>query len=240
MEIDPGDILKEAREAFADKKYSLSLEKYKWFFENALKIKRSYYGVRLSYCLCEWADLGGVYPQALDELRILKESKLRVFKKTNSHCVFHEYESICGALGCPDEPVEIFQEIAPEDKALAERIFTYVYAEFARQSKWEICREYIGNGYNQYKEILELFDACIKGARRKGDEQGEGILKTSVNKTIEELLWILEMQAHVNAIDEVDSTIERIKHDFAKRGYTEVYEQVLRRAPNKTLQRTSR
>ena len=119
MEIDPGDILQEAREASANKHYSLSLEKYRWFFENALKIKKSYYGVRLSYCLSEWAGLGKVYPPAFKELTQLKESTLTAFKNTKSHCQFHEYESICDALGCPEEPVEVFENIALKDKALA-------------------------------------------------------------------------------------------------------------------------
>jgi hypothetical protein len=240
METDPGDILQEAREACASKHYSLSLEKYRWFFDNALKIKKSYYGVRLSYCLSEWADLGNVYSPALEKLTLLKESALKEFRNTNSHCQFHEYESICNALGCPEEPVKVFEEIAIKDKALAEKLFTYVYAELARQSKWEICREYMGNGYKQYKKILELFDACIDGGRRKGGDQGEGIIKSTINKTIEELLWILEMQSHANAKKEVEAAIEHIQHDFSKRGYTEIYQQVIRKSPNKTLQLTSR
>ncbi len=233
MEIDPGDVLQEARAASLDNDYALSLEKYLWFFKNALKYKKSYYGVRLSYCLSELAGLGEVYPPALEELTKLKESSLTEFKENRSCNQFHEYSRICDALDCPSEPVEIFHGIAPQDKELAEQLFTFVYEELARQSKWDICREYMGNGYKQYKEILELFDACIKGGNKKRGKQGQGIIKSSIEKTVEELLWILKMQHHANAEIEMQSAIERIEHDFAKRGYSEVFEQVSKYAPNK-------
>ncbi|MCU7937268.1 MAG: hypothetical protein KZQ99_20735 [Candidatus Thiodiazotropha sp. (ex Dulcina madagascariensis)] len=233
MEIDPGDILQEARVAFSDKKYSLSLEKYRWFFDNALKIKKSYYGVRLSYCLSEWADLGNSYPPALDYLIKQKELSLKTFKETKSCGQFHEYSRICDALDCPNEPVEVFLEIASVDKALSDKIFKFVYEELARQSQWVICREYMGNGYNQYKEILELFDACVQGGKRKGGDQGEGIINSSIERTVEELLWILRMQAFAKANDEIQSALGRIKHDYGKRGYVQIYDQVSKKAPNK-------
>ena len=232
MDIDPGDVLQEAREAFAKEDYDLALEKYQWFFGNALRIKESYYGVRLSYCLIEWADLGSAYPPALEALTKQKEVSLRAFEENRSCSLFNEYSSICDAMGCSNEPVEAFLEVASSNGELAKKLFTFVYEELARNSQWDLCREYMGNGYKQYKEVLELFDACIDGGNRKGGNQGEGIISSAIAKTVEELLWILEMQAHANADGELESAMKRIKHDFGKRGYAEVFERVSEYAPN--------
>jgi len=233
MEIDPGAVLQEARAAYAVNDYVLFLDKYLWFYENALKYEKSYYGVRLSYCLSELADLGKVYPTAREELTRLKETSLKVFNDNRSYRSFHEYSRICDELGVPEEPVEIFLKVGAKEEELAKQLFASVYEELAKQEKWEICRNYMGNGYKQYKEIVALFDACVRGANRKEGSQGEGIIRSSIERTVEELLWILKMQFHFNAKAEVKSAIDRIAHDFVNRGFPEVYEQVSANAPNK-------
>ncbi len=227
MEIEPGDILEEARTAFSEYNYELSLEKYAWFFDNAIKIKKSYYGVRLSYCLIEWAELGEKYPKAKKALIKKKDESLRLFNESMLPAAFHEYESICDALNCQNEPVDVFHEVAKIDNELSKKLFVFVYEQIARNEEWSICREYLGNGYAQYKEVLELFDACIDGANRKGGEQGESIKSNSIQRTVEELIWIIKMQKYAKADDEVESALQRIEYDYGKRKYSVIYEKVV-------------
>ena len=59
---DPEAILSEA---IADRKaglYKTALAKHIWFHENALSIQPSQYGVRLSFAISYWLDLGGGVP----------------------------------------------------------------------------------------------------------------------------------------------------------------------------------
>ena len=229
MNIDPGEVLNDARKARTSNDYSLSLEKYEWFFDNAIKINKSYYGVRLSYCLIEWAELGSQYPAAKAALIKKKEEAFNLFSESKSITCFHEYESICDALECQNEAVKVFKQTSDSDIELSRKLFTYVYPELAKNKEWEICRKYMGNGYNAYKELLELFDFCIEGTSKMSDEQRKEINNSSVTRTVKELEWILEMQKYAQADDEVESALKSIKHDYGERGYPEIYERVLQK-----------
>jgi len=77
---DPSARLRLARQAAAGANYEEALSDYRWWFDHALEYDKVFYGVRLSYVLHEWRDVGGEYPFALDELRGVRddvECKLR-------------------------------------------------------------------------------------------------------------------------------------------------------------------
>lgn len=239
MNIDPGEVLEEARKAFKDKDFAVALDKYKWFYENSIEIDRSYYGVRLSYCLGEWAELGSEYPIAKEALLQLKEDTLLGFKNALSCEMFHEYSSISEALKCQDEVFQQFMPIHNSDKELAKKIFTFVYEYCASNKMWEICREYLGNGYSQYKKALETFDHMMEFANRKSGAQGKSIYKEAVNSIMRETSWILNMLSYINAPDEYDSAISKIESDLKDRGYQDVYDDIYKNSPNKKSQQDS-
>ena len=61
----PDAILDEARADVRAKRYEDALVKLLWFHENALKYDDGQRGVRLSFALSEWYDLGADYAPAL-------------------------------------------------------------------------------------------------------------------------------------------------------------------------------
>jgi hypothetical protein len=61
-EADPKEILRQARQLVKSEQYAAALEKYIWFHDHALDADRALAGVRLSYAILEWVDLGGLYP----------------------------------------------------------------------------------------------------------------------------------------------------------------------------------
>jgi hypothetical protein len=65
------DALDNARAAFKHGDYPEALRQYDYFFDHALDDDpAALYGVRLSYCLDEWAKLGEKYPPALESLSV--------------------------------------------------------------------------------------------------------------------------------------------------------------------------
>lgn len=229
MSSDPSEVLAAARKAYKDKDFPAALENYQWFYNNALDIDQSYYGVRLSYCLGEWANLGKVYPRAADALQRLKEEALLEFLDTKSRKVFHEYSGICECLGCNEEVFKQFIAIHDSDKDLAEKLFTFVYEYCASNEMWDLCREYLGNGYDQYKKSLEMFDHMMKVAERKSGKIGESIYADAILAIKREILWILNM---LNSPEEYDSAISKIKSDLRERGHENIYEEICESAPN--------
>lgn len=236
MDEDPSKILAEARNAFKDERYAESLEKYKWFYDNSIKIDESYYGVRLSYCLGEWAELGMVYPGALTELNKLKESTLEYFEKSQKRRSFHEYSSICEVLNCQKETYDRFLEVREKNKEFSHKLFTFVYEYCASQKMWDLCREYLGNGFSQYKSSLETFDHIMKFADEKGGKLGVSIYKDGIDAFKREVSWVLDMLAYIDAPEEYNSAISKIESDLKERGYEELFSEICENSPNKQRQ----
>lgn len=233
MGSDPGEVLSEARTAFKNNDYPTALEKYQWFYDNALDIDRSYYGVRLSYCLGEWAELGKEFPEAMESLINLKESTLLEFSISNSRQAFHEFASICKYLDCQKEVFEQFQKVHNTDKDLSEKIFRFIYEYCASNEMWEICREYIGNGYEQYKKAIEKFDHIRKFAEEKTADVGDSIFKHEVESLKREILWILDMLHFINSPGEYESAMSKIESDLKERGREDIYREICESAPDK-------
>jgi hypothetical protein len=239
MELDPGEVLNEARAVFRDGDYEKSLEKYQWFFDNSIKIKRSYYGVRLSYCLAEWAKLGKSYLPATEALIKEKQKALTNFQNTLSFQDFHDYSSVSRCLSQDEEVLQKFLLLHESNKDLAKRLFTFVYEYCASLQMWDICREYLGNGYKQYEYSLETFDYLMEFAEKKKGDGGESIYQDAVETMKRESLWLLNMLHSINAPEEYNSVMSRLESDLKARGFEQIFEQILEKAPNKALQRTS-
>lgn len=238
MSSNPREILGIARRAYQDKDYPTALENYQWFYNNALYINQSFYGVRLSYCLDEWAELGKVFPDAAEALLRLKENALLEFSNTKSRIAFHEYSCICDYLECKEEVFQQFLAIQESDQDLAEKLFTVVYEYCASQEMWETCRKYLGNGCKQYEQSLQTFDHMVEFSEAKSGEIGESIYRDAVKAIKREALWILNMLHFVNAQDEYESTISKIESDLKERGRENLYKEICEGTPNNQRQST--
>jgi len=77
----PSEVLREARELAERGAYGGALTKYLWFHENALQHDPSLYGVRRSYALREWAQLGDVFPPARAMLESVRDKKATALRE---------------------------------------------------------------------------------------------------------------------------------------------------------------
>ncbi len=76
--------LEKAEEYRSEGKYEQALKEQIWFHKNALKYDPAMYGVRLSFALYDWVELGKVYPPALRALRCVRNEALATYKKNTS------------------------------------------------------------------------------------------------------------------------------------------------------------
>ncbi len=227
MTNDLGILFEEAINALKSKDYPLALEKYESFFDNSRSPDCGYGGVRLSYCLDDWVSLGTVYSPALDALKRKKNECLTEFNINFSWDMFHDYSAICDYLKCSEEPVELFLELNIKNKGVAKSIFPIVHEKLAKRSEWELCREYLGSGYREYKLILKTFDLDTKLAKKLEPEDRKEHLDYSETKTIEKILLLLEMLYRTDSIDELDIASERIEADFSERNRQDIYEKII-------------
>ena len=215
---DPAEILRQARAAVTAADYPQALEKYQWFYHHATEIRPSLYGVRLSYCLNEWADLGEIYPPALDALQQLKDTTREAFDHTPAYETFHEYAAIAGHLNSPEEVFERFLQSAEQDPQLARRLFTFVWEYCAQNALWGICYQYMGTAGSYYTQLLETYDHMLLACQGKSEEIRQSFIKEALQATKREAQWLADMLKTCGTADEYHAYIRRLRQDLSERG----------------------
>lgn len=171
----PKDALDAARAAVRDNRYPEALEKYEWFFDHALDDdEHNYYGVRLSYCLGEWADLGSKYPPAWKRLVERRDQALELFGSTRDPERFHDFMSICQYLDEDSRlPVETFARIHHHDRPLAESAVRFIWHELVDAQLWDVAAAYVTDYKADYEAAIEKFEEAMKVCEENPDFGGE-------------------------------------------------------------------
>jgi len=143
-DINPSDVLREAidlkdRGAFAE-----ALEKHLWFHHEAILASRAFYGVRLSYALRAWMDLGNVYPPARAALEAVRDEAATALRNGGTdRLLFEEVASISDLLNEPTPTRDLFAEIAARDRELARRCFESALPSLLKTKEFKLARSFI-------------------------------------------------------------------------------------------------
>lgn len=108
-------------------KFAEALERHEWFHQHALEYHPACYGVRLSFALSAWKELGEKYPPALESLRLVRDdgnSRLRAGDAADE--LFHDVVSINHTLGEDGSTMALFGELEASDGDAAKRRFRYL------------------------------------------------------------------------------------------------------------------
>ena len=104
--MDPRERLTKGQAAAKSGDYETALREYLWFHDHALEFQSSLYGVRLSFALEYWKELGELYPPAMAALRKLRDDKTAAL--------------LCGAMDR-----ELFHDVASINECIEEEGATY-------------------------------------------------------------------------------------------------------------------
>jgi len=159
---DPQAILGEARGDAMALQYKTSLAKHVWFHENVLKIDPSYYGVRLSFAISHWVELGKKYPPALTKLKAIRdEATKKVIADKDIRELFHDMESINQHLDEHHKTVETFKTLDEKQPKKAEKVFDLAQAALVIGKEYKICGKYI-SFENALSNVVQEFQSGKK------------------------------------------------------------------------------
>jgi hypothetical protein len=145
-EDDPRQVLREARDFAKSGAHAEALQKYIWFHEKALSHDRSWYGVRLSYALREWAQLGDLYPPARSAMESIRSANVRALREGSlDQELFHDVESINTVLGELDQTSALFAEIAQLDREFAGKCFHSALPALIHTRSFSLARSFIAS-----------------------------------------------------------------------------------------------
>lgn len=144
---DPSSILNEARMDTRAKKYETALSKFVWFHENALDINRSLVGVRLSFALSYWQELGKVYPPALEKLKAIRDATEQEFLESsdqpNNFRLFHDVSAINSRLGEITRTAKLFKQVLESDPKSAGTVFLMARDSLIAAKEYELCGKFL-------------------------------------------------------------------------------------------------
>ena len=220
--IEPKHTLDKAREAVKLKNYADAIKIYNNFFEETFK-NSAKYGVRLSYCLSEWAALGKIYPPALKKLENKKDETLLLLKKEREPERFHDYFAICKQLKSPELPYQEFLRLHKTDKVLSSQIIHFIWKELIENKEWKICIEYLEDPLKKYETYLTRFDTIFKKyVHDNSTSHDKEIFTHGFNWYIKEITNILRVLKNNNKIEDYNLIRKRISSDFTSRGLSKL------------------
>jgi hypothetical protein len=164
--------LDQARQLASQGKYEEALEKHIWFHNHALEVRPSYYGVRLSFALSDWAELGKKYPPALTALRNIRDEKTsRLMTGHVDRNLFHDVESINDYMGESAATAQLFKNIEAAQPDFAASIYDLVDETLIAAGDFALAKKYLGDPFIRFDTAKNHFDDGMRYA--KSGQAGE-------------------------------------------------------------------
>ncbi len=150
-------ILDEAESDAAAGRYEDALAKHVWFHQNALKHRPSLYGVRLSFALSAWTNLGAAYPPALAKLKSIRDEAARHVREADSgREAFHDFASISETLQDSSKTKDLFVWLDSHKPGVAKEVFDLAQPALIKAKEYHLCGGYI-EAETSFHRILNLY-----------------------------------------------------------------------------------
>lgn len=139
-------------------KYQEALDKHIWFHDASREFS-GMGGVRLSYALDMWKDLGEKFPPAMESLTSLRDrykEQLLIGKGTFS--TFHDFSAINRVLNNSDDTLNVFEKIHNKYPTQAQSYYPVVEDKIIEKKRYDICSVYIIDPIEKYNQIQHLHE----------------------------------------------------------------------------------
>jgi hypothetical protein len=213
----PREILNQAQADTRAGRYEAALAKHVWFHEHALETESGMYGVRLSFALGYWADLGEEYPPALEKLKEYRdEAQASVLKDTEPHKKFHDLVALNKYLNDEKATQRLFRSLDADHPDLAQQFFELAEPALISGKDYELVGKYI-SPEPDFAKMKDRFvqDQIMTPSEEPGAKSRwlDFVKKTFVNDatTLVAILAVNKRQAQAEAI----ATAARSEYDDA-------------------------
>jgi hypothetical protein len=179
-------ILSDAKDFMTKGQYEEALQRHIWYHNHALEYDQGQTGVRLSFALSQWVELGRRYPkakQALIEIRDCDTQKLAGGEGYFN--LFMDVSSINRELQDEDATYALFKTIQAKDPKLAQQCYYSIEDLLARKGEYELCLKYIGDPQAKFEMLQHQFDMLRQLEQRTAVMQHEHPMPSGFPDTTE-------------------------------------------------------
>lgn len=159
---DPFKILQEAQSDTRAGKYAVALAKHVWYHEHALEIQPSQRGVRLSFALGDWHELGKKYPPALQKMVTYRDAAREQFLSgKDAFETFHDLVALNKELGDEALTREVFLQLDAKHPEVAKSVYALAQPSLVKAKDYQICGKYLQPDKN-WPKMLASYHSQIK------------------------------------------------------------------------------
>jgi hypothetical protein len=151
---DVDKIWQEASDLRKQGHYEESLQRHIWYHNHALEYGVGQTGVRLSFALSDWVELGRRYPKAKEALVEIRDAKTRELAEGRGHGeLFQDVARLNDYLQNREATFELFKNIQQHDPALARQCYFYAEDLLVEKGEYELCYGYMGDPQRRFEVI---------------------------------------------------------------------------------------
>lgn len=160
------DDLSKIDQLMSEKKYTEALAAHQKYFKDSKGT--SYSGVRLSFGLSSWAELGEVYPPAHMALAQMATKRKNIIYAGNADFdVFQEYTSINSYIHRQDESIETFLYVEKNYPQQVQRLYPLVEDILIAKKEYDIIKKYAGDPIFEFEDLRNNRERSLSQLRKK-------------------------------------------------------------------------
>ncbi len=159
----PKTVLNEGRTLVAQGKYEAALEKYLWFHRHSLEYNQGFGGVRLSFALKEWVELGERFPPARQALlAVREESTTAIENGQGTASLFHDVTAINRYLQDSAHTIQLFHRMHQRHPDLARECYEIAEPFLVEGGEFAVCSSYLPDPEKRLEEVRQLFQMTLE------------------------------------------------------------------------------
>ncbi|MCF6313461.1 MAG: hypothetical protein L3J39_13520 [Verrucomicrobiales bacterium] len=186
--------LRETQKLAKSGKYKEALERYVWFHDHSLEHERAMVGVRLSFALMYWKELGDVYPPALKKMEKTRDAKQNILlggKGDNS--LFQDVCALNRTLGEDKKSIKLFREIESKDSQRAEMLWLYIKDTVFELGEYDLAKNYVKDYSKSYKIA---YAGYLRDEAMFEDADGKDWNRKNFVKKCIQIITVADMTGH--------------------------------------------
>lgn len=187
--------LDKANKLFAQGKYEEALRHHISFHDNILKTQPAMYGVRLSFALSDWMELGKKYPKALTALKDIRDKKTaRLAGGEEDRPLFHDVRAINDHLSEQAATVKLFKTIDARNTKFAGEIYDIAEGDLVQAKEYSLAKKYMGDPAGALEDAKKQYDHGMKfvGSGPKADPASQRAFQNIFARRVIALIIILQ------------------------------------------------
>ncbi len=208
-QIDPSAVLREAVELTGQGRYEEALYRLLWFHQHALEHCESLSGVRLSYALSYWLDLGQADPPAMEAMRAIRDAKEGAMAAGGgSRSVFHDVTALNSYLSESPRTADLFRLLDAAQPELAQECYSVAEEALVAQREYDLCARYITDLDARLDGMKGKREFLIRFLEEPGTEWDEGQMRTPDYLFAKEARHLIEILDGAGRTEEADRVWE--------------------------------